>query len=125
MGLWQRTTRLLNLRNVHCLGRRNDMPELYRAVDAMLLPTLGENQSLATLEAMASGLPVVTTPIPAQKEVIRHGKAGLLIPPRPSALAYALQNLPKQLGEEARTYVLAHHTLEASAKQLSKTLEEI
>ncbi|MFN4074247.1 MAG: glycosyltransferase family 4 protein [Thermus sp.] len=125
MGLWKKTARLLNLRNVRFLGRRTDMPELYRAVDAMLLPTLGENQSLATLEAMASGLPVVTTPIPAQKEVIRHGETGLLISPRPSALAHALQNLPKQLGEQARTHILTHHTLEASARHLAKILEEI
>ncbi|MFN4070903.1 MAG: glycosyltransferase family 4 protein [Thermus caldifontis] len=125
MGLWQSTTRLLNLRNVHFLGRRNDMPELYRAVDAMLLPTLGENQSLATLEAMASGLPVVTSPIPAQQELIIHGQTGNLVPPRPSAIAYALQNLPKNLGLEARIFVSTHHNLELSAKHLFNTLEEM
>ncbi|RTH98701.1 hypothetical protein CSW28_08900 [Thermus scotoductus] len=44
----------VGLGNVRFWGRREDMPELYRAADAVLLPTLGENQSLATLEAMAS-----------------------------------------------------------------------
>lgn len=125
MGLWQKTARLLNLKNVRFLGRRTDMPELYRAVDAMLLPTLGENQSLATLEAMASALPVVTSPIPAQQELVIHAKTGILVPPYPSAIASALQDLSKNLGGEARAFVCAHHTLEMSAKRLCKTLEEI
>lgn len=125
MGLWQKTARLLNLNNVRFLGRRTDMPELYRAVDAMLLPTLGENQSLATLEAMASALPVVTSPIPAQQELVIHAKTGILVPSHPSAIASALQGLPKSLGEEARAFVCAHHTLEMSAKRLGKTLEGI
>ncbi len=124
MKLWQHTTRLINLRNVHFLGRRSDMPELYRAVDAMLLPTLGENQSLATLEAMASGLPVVTTPIPAQEELVKHGETGLLVPPRPSAIAAALKRLPGDLGAKARAFIQTHHTLEASAKRLFTILEE-
>lgn len=122
MGLWQKTAWFLNLKNVHFLGRRTDMPELYRAVDAMLLPTLGENQSLATLEAMASALPTVSTPIPAQQELIVSGQTGLLTPPWPSALARALQNLPLHLGKQARAHVLAHHTLEKSAHTLASVL---
>ncbi len=60
----QLTRAFARLSNVRFLGRRWDMPELYRAADALLQPTLAENQSLVTLEAMASGLPIVTTPIP-------------------------------------------------------------
>lgn len=122
MGLWQRTSRFLKLKNVRFLGRRMDMPELYRASDAMLLPTLGENQSLATLEAMASGLPIVTTPIPAQRELLTDGQTGLLVPPRPSALVRALRNLPPHLGKRARDHVIAHHTLEKSAHTLASVL---
>lgn len=125
MGLWQRTARILGLKNVLFLGRRMDMPELYRAVDAMLLPTLGENQSLATLEAMASGLPVVTTPIPAQQELVEDGQTGRLVPPNPKQLAQALEDLPSHLGQAARIRILRHHTLEASARRLKATLEEM
>lgn len=100
------------------------MPELYRTVDAMLLPTLGENQSLATLEAMASAPPVVTTPTPAQEELITHGDTGLLISPNPPALAQSLRTLPEQLGEVARAFVVARHNLEESTKQLLAALEE-
>lgn len=73
------------------------MPELYRAADAVLLPTLGENQSLATLEAMASGLPVITTPIPAQAELIQDGLTGRLVPPGP-------QGSPRPSGKQARSW---------------------
>ena len=124
-GLWRKTAQVLRLRNVRFLGRREDMPELYRAVDAVLLPTLGENQSLATLEAMASALPVVTTPIPAQWELIEHGVTGLLVPPKPAFLSKALQEALGSgltLGEKARIVVLKHHTLEASAKALAEAL---
>ena len=125
LGLWQKTARLLRLGNVRFLGRREDMPELYRAADAVLLPTLGENQSLATLEAMASGLPVVTTPIPAQRELVEHNRTGLLAPPRPSLLAKALEQAlihGASLGAEARHFVAAHHSLEIGATRLAHVL---
>jgi glycosyltransferase involved in cell wall biosynthesis len=103
------------------------MPELYRAADAMCLPTLGENQSLATLEAMASGLPIVTTPIPAQRELIAHGVEGFLVPPLPWRLAPALQQafaLP-ELGANGRTRILREHTLQEAATNLREALLEI
>ena len=99
------------------------MPELYRAVDAVLLPTLGENQSLATLEAMASGLPVVTTPIPAQAELIQDGLTGRLVPPHPRRLAQALREASPELGKRARAFVEATHTLDQAARRLAATLK--
>jgi len=46
---------------VRFLGRRNDIPELMRAVDALALPSLFEPFGNVALEAMASGLPVLIT----------------------------------------------------------------
>jgi glycosyltransferase involved in cell wall biosynthesis len=126
-GLWRKTAQVFRLGNVRFLGRRENMPELYRAADTVLLPTLGENQSLATLEAMASALPVVTTPIPAQEELIQNGVTGLLVPPRPHLLAQALnwlQGEGQALGARARAHVLGHHTLEGSAEALAAALKE-
>ncbi|RIH84631.1 glycosyltransferase family 4 protein [Calidithermus roseus] len=119
------------LRNVRFLGKRWDMPELYQAADAVLQPTLAENQSLVTLEAMASGLPVVTTPIPSQAELINHEHEGLLIPARPEALAKALRELAHdpglaaRLGAAARARILNNHTLEHSANTLAKVLARL
>lgn len=119
-----------SLENVRFLGRRWDMPELYRAADALLQPTLAENQSLVTLEAMSSGLPIVTTAIPAQAELVQDGVTGLLVPARPELLAQALQALAthpqrtRALGAAARDHVLAHHTLERTADGVARALRE-
>ncbi|GGM02855.1 glycosyltransferase family 4 protein [Deinococcus aerophilus] len=128
--LARRLAQTLQLNNVRFLGRRWDMPELYRAADALLQPTRSENQSLVTLEAMASALPVVTTPIPAQAELIQDGRGGLLVPPRPALLALALNALARHpertrvLGEAGRQHVLAHHTLEHTAAGVARMLQD-
>jgi glycosyltransferase involved in cell wall biosynthesis len=131
MGVWQKTARLLGLTNVRFLGRRMDMPELYRAADAMLQPTLGENLSLVTLEAMSSGLPVISSPIPAQAELIEDGVNGLLVPAQPGPIARAVRELAadpakaRRLGESARARVLQQHRLEASATSLAQVLHRL
>ncbi|GGM30255.1 LPS biosynthesis protein [Deinococcus arenae] len=118
----------LRLRNVRFLGRRWDMPELYRAADALLQPTLAENQSLVTLEAMASGLPVVTTDIPAQAELVQDGVTGLTVPAQPDVLARALRALavhPERtaaFGRAARDFVLSRHTLEHTVAKVRDVL---
>ncbi|TSA81398.1 glycosyltransferase family 4 protein [Deinococcus detaillensis] len=120
--------RLARLSNVRFLGRRHDMPALYRAADALLQPTLAENQSLVTLEAMASGLPIITTPIPAQAELVEDGVSGLLVPPAPHLLALALLRLSasperaRQMGAAARARVLAAHTPQHTAAGLARLL---
>lgn len=65
-----------------------------QAADAFLLSSLSEGLSNAALEAMACGLPVVTTDVGGMREAIRDGVEGLLTPPRdPMALAQALEQL--------------------------------
>lgn len=44
-------------------GSRSDLPEIYPAADAFVLPTLYETFALVCLEAMASGLPVLASPV--------------------------------------------------------------
>ena len=116
------------LGNVRFLGRRWDMPELYRASDALLQPTLAENQSLVTLESLASGLPVVTTPIPAQAELVQDGVTGLLVSPQGALLAAALRALAAhparlaQMGQGARAHTLRAHGLEETAAGVARAL---
>jgi len=55
--------------------------ELYRNADLFVLPTLADCQPIALLEAMAMGLPVVTTQLAANPEVVNDGQSGWLIPP--------------------------------------------
>ena len=68
-----------------------DMPDIYRASDIAVLPSLAEATSIAGLEAMACGLPLVGTSVGGIPTIINDGHSGLIVPPRdPKALAEAL-----------------------------------
>lgn len=71
---------LYSLNNLRDIGayRHEDMPDLYRSVDALFLPSVREGLSLAVLEAMACGLPVVTHDSSSMPELIIAGKGGYL-----------------------------------------------
>jgi glycosyltransferase involved in cell wall biosynthesis len=63
-------------------------------VDAVLMPSLSEGHGLTTLEAMASGLPVVASRTGGLSEVVVDGETGMLVPPGDAeALAGALTAL--------------------------------
>jgi UDP-glucose:(heptosyl)LPS alpha-1,3-glucosyltransferase len=63
---------------VRFLGERDDVEALHAAADLLLLPTRYDPFSNACLEAMASGLPVATTPVNGVAELIRHEENGLV-----------------------------------------------
>jgi glycosyltransferase involved in cell wall biosynthesis len=66
----------------------------YQRASIFCLPSIQEGFGIVFLEAMASGLPVVSTTATAIPEVVPHGQAGLLVPPRdPQALAAAIVSL--------------------------------
>lgn len=63
----------------------------YAAADVFCMPSIQEGFGIVFLEAMAAGLPVVSTTAAAIPEVVRHGETGILVPPRDvAALAGAL-----------------------------------
>lgn len=66
--------------NVRCIGwlAQNELPDFYNASDVFVLPSLIEGNSVASLEAMASGLPIVASKIPANEETIIDGVNGFL-----------------------------------------------
>jgi glycosyltransferase involved in cell wall biosynthesis len=73
-------------------GERSDIPEIMRALDIFVLPSIAEGISNTILEAMASGLPVVATCVGGNHELVREGETGLLVPPAdPSAMAAAIR----------------------------------
>ncbi len=75
-------------------GRRDDMVDVYRQADIVVLPSYREGLPKVLLEAAASGLPIVTTEVPGCKEVVKHGVNGLLVPVEESTqLAEAILTL--------------------------------
>ena len=67
--------------HIHFLGMRQDVPRLLSVLDAFVLPSLSEGLSLALLEAMASGKPVVATRVGGNPEVVEDGQTGFLVQP--------------------------------------------
>ena len=65
---------------VEFLGTRNDVPDLMREADVFVRPSFLEGMPLTILEAMASGLPVIATPIGGTPELLKEGVHGLLFP---------------------------------------------
>jgi glycosyltransferase involved in cell wall biosynthesis len=66
---------------VHFLGTRNDLGDLFRAMDIFVMPSLWEGLSLAMLSAMAAKLPIVATSVGGVHEVLGNDKYGLVVPP--------------------------------------------
>jgi len=71
----------------------DQMPKLYQDAQVFLLPSMAEDQPLTVLEAMASGIPTVTTAIGAS-DILDHGVEGIVIKPNdPVGLAEAVNGL--------------------------------
>lgn len=64
--------------NIYFLGQRDDTKELLGISDIFILMTEAEGMSNAILDAMASGLPVVTTDMAENRELIKNGLSGIL-----------------------------------------------
>jgi|Laugresp1bdmlbsn_1035097.scaffolds.fasta_scaffold08537_2 UDP-glucose:(heptosyl)LPS alpha-1,3-glucosyltransferase len=58
---WQELARALGVQNVHFLGGRDDVKDFMQAADLLLHPSLQESAGMVLLEAIVSGLPVLTT----------------------------------------------------------------
>jgi glycosyltransferase involved in cell wall biosynthesis len=74
-------------------GARSDLPKIYPAADAFVLPTLYETFALVCLEAMASGLPVLAAPVGGIEDYLRDGENGLHIQRDPAEIAAKLDRV--------------------------------
>ena len=65
---------------VHFLGRRDDVPNILRALDLSLLPSQGEPFGLVTVESMAVGTPPLVSSDGAGPELVQDGVTGRTLP---------------------------------------------
>ncbi len=113
------------------LGPVHDPAPLYAAADVYAHPTWYDPCSLVVLEALASGLPVVTTRYNGASELMQDGQQGYVLddPADAHSLAARLESLldrdlRSRMGQCARTLAEAH-TLARNFRQLAATYEEI
>ncbi|WP_221353516.1 glycosyltransferase family 4 protein [Streptomyces beigongshangae] len=110
----------------------HDAPAVYRRGDVFVSPTWAEGFSNTILEAMASGLPVVSTDTVGVVDCVRDGVNGLLVPTRdPGALAEAVARLLDDAplrGRLARTalrQVVSEWSWPVAAARIGAVYEEV
>jgi len=103
-----------------------------RAADIFMLPSLSEGLSIATLEAMAVGLPVVVTDVGGMREAVTDGVEGRVVPARdPAALADALLELVNDaklrasMGERGRRRAIDEFDSEKCARALLEQYQRL
>jgi len=111
--------------HVYFLGVRKDIPALMNAADAYVMSSSWEGMPLVLLEASSVGLPIVTTDVGGNREVVIDGKSGFLVPPKNSeALAQAMlkmmgldEDIRKEMGNYGRRYIKENCDLERIVDQ--------
>lgn len=79
---------------IRLLGHRGDVPRVLKAADVFVLASEYEAAPMAILEAMAAGLPIISTAVGGIPDMVEHRVTGVLVAPRdPRALASTLAEL--------------------------------
>ena len=106
---------------VHFAGHRDDVPEIWAASDVAWLASDFEGQSNSLMEAMAAGLPVLASNIPANAELVVDQQTGHLVEVGDAAgfasrTARLFENpqQARELAQAARQSMLEHHSVEAN-----------
>jgi len=112
---------------VHFLGLRRDVPRILSGADLFCFTSLREGFPNALLEAMASGLPVVTTDFPGADELVEDGVSGMIVNREDDQAAYAAirslladENLRLRLGAAAHRVAEDRFSME---RMVDRTLE--
>ena len=105
---------------------------IHAACDVFVLPSLFEGTPLTLIEAMASGLPIVTTNVCGMKDAIVHEKNGLLIPIRsPDSIVLAVErlledeSLRRRIGAQAQSDALEKYGWSTSGEHVQVVYEQM
>ena len=118
---------------VRFLGVRDDVPLVMSAADGYVMSSAWEGMPMVLLEAAAAGLPIVSTRVGGNHEVVLQGQTGLLVPPSdPAALAEAMlqvTRLPeaerRRMGERGREHIRTHYDLTRVAERWEGLYREV
>lgn len=110
---------------------RDSLPGIYSQGEIFILPSIDEGLPNVVLEAMASGLPVISTSVLSDEGIVEEGITGFLISsadPRTMAdkILYFLENPEqiKKMGLAARKHVEKHFSWQKAASEFERFLNE-
>jgi len=113
-------------KNVHYLGRRSNIEEIYQLLDALILPSWHEGFPYSVLEAQCMGVPAIVSEVTGNIDAVLNGRTGLFIPKNDAqSLANAISNMATNKPERiamanaARTRVQQHYSQELAMKSLT------
>ena len=111
-------------------GQRQDAPELLKAFDLFLLPSIKEGLPYTILEAGLAGLPTVASSVGGVPEVIKDGETGFLTATKsPEAIARAVErfienkDLRQTIGQQLRAHVENSFTVDKMAQETLKVYD--
>ncbi len=111
--------------SVHLAGQRSDVATWYRAADLYVISSINEGLSNTMIEAMASGLPVISTRVSGSSLLVESPTAGLVVDVgNPGELTRAIKTLLKdeskrmRLGANARLKFETRFSLEILTKKM-------
>ena len=117
--------KLVDNKNINFIGKSENMLEIYRSIDIVVLPSWREGLSKSLLEAASMSLPIITTDTPGCNQIIKNGYSGILVPIRNKGnLKIAIKkyfkypNLALSYGKNARKCVKQKFSLEKINNQI-------
>jgi glycosyltransferase involved in cell wall biosynthesis len=109
-----------------------DIVPAFTTADVCVLPSLFEGAPLALMEAMMSGMPIVTTATCGMKDVVEDGVTGLLVAIRsPAAIVKAVEaliadsGLRERIGRAAQRKALERYTWDRVAAPVKSVYERL
>lgn len=112
------------------IPKTNEVEKYLNLMDVYVTTSLTETTSLATLEAMSSGIPVISTPVGFIKEYIDTNQNGFLIPKKDNYSLFKTidllktnKDLAKKIGEKGRKSIIKRFEWKNTADNIIKALD--
>lgn len=119
----------MNIKEAVVVGSTNEVDKYYRAMDVFVLPSLTETTALTVLEAMASGVVVVSTPVGISPMIIKNGETGFLFEMKNEYQLYKILDkiasnraLIKKISESGRSIIEKNFSWDKTAEGIKEIL---
>lgn len=119
--------------HVKMLGFRPDLLNVLRSLDIFVIPSVeGDTIPQVLIEAMAVGLPVISTSAGSIPDVVIDRQTGLIVPPRDSGtlakrIEELLDNTPlrRALGANAHRHITEHYSIDRMLDRLEQVYRKV